>query len=246
MNRGYIKLHRKLLDSFFYDDPQAVFLWIHLLLTVNYVDKDFMFNQKRRTCKKGSRVTGILKLSEETGINKSKIERLLKLFESENLIERQRTNKFSIISIANWEKYQVDENQDEKRTRSEREASEKQVRTTKERKKERNINNKEKVSKDTKKKNLVSEIFISYCNGNEDLLACLYDYEISRSDKKKTKLDENKAKYILKKLDKLSGGDDFLKIDILEQSIANGYTGLFPVKQEKTNKAKNIFEQYGA
>ena len=124
MHRGYVKIWRKLEDSFFFKDSQAVHLWVHILTSVNHKNKEFMFNNKKQICKKGSMVTGMNKLSENTGINKSKIKRILDMLESETLIETLRNNKFSIISVVNWEKYQPSETQNETPVKRQRNASE--------------------------------------------------------------------------------------------------------------------------
>jgi hypothetical protein len=48
----------------------------------------------------------------------------------------------------------------------------------------------------------------------------------------------NKAKEILlSKLDELSGGDEFMKVHLLEQSIENGWKSIYPLKQ---NLSTNI------
>ena len=52
-------------------------------------------------------------LARDTGINESKIQRLLKTFESEHQIEQQTNNKSRIISVVNWSKYQESEHQNE-------------------------------------------------------------------------------------------------------------------------------------
>lgn len=130
-HRGWIKLSRSLPDEFFFSDSKAVHLWIYLLLSANYKDKEFFFNSKKQTCKQGQLITGLNSLSQKTGINKSKIERLLIMFENENLIEKQSNNKFSLITIKNYNKYQTGENQNESQTRNQRETNEKQMRTNK-------------------------------------------------------------------------------------------------------------------
>ena len=38
-NNGWIKIHRKLLEWEWADDPNMVALWIHLLLNANLTDK---------------------------------------------------------------------------------------------------------------------------------------------------------------------------------------------------------------
>jgi hypothetical protein len=130
MHRGYIKLWRKIQDSFFYTDSEAVHLWVHLLLEANHTSKEFMFNGKKITCYHGSFVTGRHVIARKTGINESKVYRLLKMLESEHLIEQQKGNRYSIITIVNYTEHQVSEQQNEQLVNNTRTTGEQQVNTT--------------------------------------------------------------------------------------------------------------------
>lgn len=117
---GFITLHRKIKDSVIWTDSQAVHLWIHILLKANHSDNEFIQNGKLISVKRGQFVTGRLRLSEETGINGSKIQRLLKLFEELKMIEQQTNSKSRLISITNYDYYQSGEHQENsKRTANE-------------------------------------------------------------------------------------------------------------------------------
>ena len=140
LDNGFISISRTISKKGYYSDSEYIHLWVHVLLSANYESKEFLFNGKIEIAKRGQFITGIKKLSRETGISKSKVERVLKVFESENQIKRQRTNKFSLITVINYDKFQDFEKQNEKQVRSKREASEKQVRTTKQRNKDNKDN----------------------------------------------------------------------------------------------------------
>lgn len=155
MNNGFIKLYRCIEDSFLWNDSQAVHLWIQLLLSANHKPKDMIISGKKKTIESGQFICSRLTLSNKTGISESKVQRLLKLYENEQMIEQQMNSKFRVISILNWEKYQSSEQQ----VNSTRTAGEQQVNTNKNNKKEKNDKNKEKENKKKKKsfglKNLV-------------------------------------------------------------------------------------------
>jgi predicted transcriptional regulator len=137
MYRGYITVWRKIQDSFFYKDSEYVHLWVHLLIKACSQDQSFMFAGKRQSLKRGQLLTGLKKLSYETGIEWHKCERILKCLKNENLIEKQNYSKFSVITILNYDEH--NEKQSEKRMRSKREADEniqrsyKQLKANKER-----------------------------------------------------------------------------------------------------------------
>ena len=118
--QGWIKLYRKLLESWFYKDSEAVHLWVTLLLKASHADHEFMFNMKRHKLKAGQLLTGRKVLNQETGISESKIFRLLKSFESEQLIEQQTNSRYSIITILSWDDYQQSEQPNEQPANSQR------------------------------------------------------------------------------------------------------------------------------
>jgi len=143
---GYIKLYRSLMNKGYYKDSEYVHLWVCLLMKASYQSREFFFNGELQQLKAGQLITGRNSLALETGINRSKIERILKCFKNEHQIEQQTNNKFRIISICNWEKYQTSEQQNEPQVSSERATSEQQVST---------YNKDKKVKKDKKDKNKI-------------------------------------------------------------------------------------------
>ena len=107
--QGWIKLHRKVQQSAIWTDSCAVHLWVHLLLKANHEDNEVFMNSNIIEVKRGQLLTGRKKLSAETGINESKIQRLLKTFEKCHMIEQRTNNANRLISILNYDSYQVSE-----------------------------------------------------------------------------------------------------------------------------------------
>lgn len=162
MNNGFIKLYRCIEDSFFWNDSEAVHLWITILLSANHKDREILLNGKKTVIKSGQFICSRLTLSTKTGINESKIQRMLKLFESEQMIKQQMNSKNRIISVGNWHKYQGSEQVNEQQMNSKRTANEQQMNTNNNDKNEKNEEKKEKVSKDTKKKDKPSGLLPVY------------------------------------------------------------------------------------
>ena len=132
MHRGYIKLWRKVEDSFLMLDSEAFHLWFVLLMLANHQDKEHLFNAQKVIIKRGQLISGRHSLSDRTSINESKVYRLLELFEHEQLIEQQKNNRYSIISILNYNEYQSNEQQNEQPVNNQRTTSEQPVNTPKE------------------------------------------------------------------------------------------------------------------
>lgn len=144
---GWIKLYRKLMKKGYYTDSHYVHLWVHLLMKANHQDTEFLFNNAITLVKRGQFITGREELSRETGINTSKVERVLKVFKSEHQIEQQTFNKFRIITICNYDQFQPSEQQSEQPVNNKRTASEQPVNTNKNDKNERNNLSKDKLVK---------------------------------------------------------------------------------------------------
>jgi hypothetical protein len=138
---GFVKLYRALMSKGYYRDSEYIHLWVHLLMKASYQNRELFFNGKIQLLKPGQFITGRNSLVNETGINRSKIERILKCFKNEQQIEQQTFNKFRIITICNWNEYQYGEQENEQQVSNECAASEQQVSTNKKEKKEKKEKN---------------------------------------------------------------------------------------------------------
>lgn len=102
MNGKWIKIFTKFLNWEWYKDQNTKALFIHCLLNANWKDGRFEGHDIPR----GSFVTGRKKLSQELGLTEQEVRTALKHLISTNELTIKKTNKFSIISIVNFEKYQ--------------------------------------------------------------------------------------------------------------------------------------------
>jgi len=107
---GYIKLHRKMLENpIICKDGDTIAIWIYLLMNATYKPYDVLFKGKRTTLQPGQLLTGRNSIATKLAISSSKVERTLKLFENEQQIEQQTSTQNRLISILNWNKYQLSE-----------------------------------------------------------------------------------------------------------------------------------------
>lgn len=123
MNDCWIKLYRKIQDWEWYTDSHMVHLFIHFLLNANTVDRDW----KGRTIKRGQLVTGRAKLSADTGITERTIRTCIQRLVSSRQIEIETTNKFSIITVCNYETYDADDIINDQQTTNKRPAKRQQT-----------------------------------------------------------------------------------------------------------------------
>ena len=144
--RGYIKLHRQLLDNpIVMKDADHLAVWVYLLLNAAHSEYDILDGGKRLTLHPGQLKASRKQIADELKISDSKVQRVLKAFEIEQQIEQQTNSHSRVISICSWSKYQTGEQQDEQQVNSHRTASEQQVNPNNNVKKINNINNNNKM-----------------------------------------------------------------------------------------------------
>lgn len=179
LDNGFIKIYRSLLKWEWYDDLNTFRVFIHLLLTVNYEDKKWHGIEIKR----GQRVISYEKLAKETSLTVRQVRTSIDKLKMTHEITSTATNKYTIVTIENYDKFQVQSNQNDiqvdkqssKEKTNERQASDKQTTTMKESK--RKIK-KDKESKKKEEKNIYAE-FVSMTNAEYEKLVSTYGLEFT-------------------------------------------------------------------
>ena len=104
---GWIKIHRDLMNHWCASDPNFLAVWMHLISSANFQTKKSLINSIVVEVKRGQLIFGLNAFSKKSGVSVSKLRRIMKVLESELMISRQKTNKYSIISITKYNDYQV-------------------------------------------------------------------------------------------------------------------------------------------
>ena len=134
MDKGWIKIHRKILDWEWFDKAEMVKLLIMFVCKANIEDKEWQGMVVRR----GQFITSLDKLSAESGFSKQKIRTCLKRFENTKEITIKSTNKYTIVTICNYESYQISEDSNQHA-----EQHSNNIQTTNQQQQLKNIRNKE-------------------------------------------------------------------------------------------------------
>lgn len=130
---GWIKLHRAMTEWEWRRDLPVYRIFMELLITANYEPSRF----EGYTIPVGSLVTGRKSLSVITGLTEQQVRTSLNKLISTNEITIKTTNKFSIISIVNWSKYQGDNQETNQPITNDQPTINQRITTSKESKKER-------------------------------------------------------------------------------------------------------------
>ena len=100
----FILLNEKIMEWEWFDDVYMFKLFICMILMANYKDTSYKGIQVKR----GSFITSIDKLQNKTGLSHNTVEKKLKqLISTGEITEEIKPNKYRIITIVNYDKYQA-------------------------------------------------------------------------------------------------------------------------------------------
>lgn len=109
MEKGWIKVHRSITECFIWTDKpfDKARAWIDLLLLVCHKDKKILIDGKPFIVSRGSYLLSRGKLAERWGWSLKKLDNYLRVLESEDMVTTFSTKKGIVITIVNYDKFQV-------------------------------------------------------------------------------------------------------------------------------------------
>lgn len=237
MEGGYIKIHRSILNWEWYDDPKSLSLFIHILIKANYEPKRW----QGIVIERGAFITSVASLKRETNLTNQNIRTSLKKFVSSGEIIVKTTNKYTMITVCNYGKYQDVEGSANKRLTNQQQTTNNQITnqltneqqttnkpltTTKERKEIEEI-------KEYKNKRKGKNEFLLGFDFSKKLRFKILDFYDYRKEIKKP-MTKQSEKIFLKKIKSL---EEETAIAQIEQSMLRCWVDIFPVKiySEKIN-----------
>ncbi|OHR73977.1 hypothetical protein HMPREF3291_05170 [Bacillus sp. HMSC76G11] len=144
--QGYIKAYRKMLGSTIWQDPDLFRLWMYCLMKASYKNRVVLIEKQEVELQAGEFVTGRFTLHQEfnQGIPPRKQAKdttlwsWLKKLESLGNLDIKSFNKYSVVSIVNWNEYQESLTTEPQQNDSKLTAEPQQTDTNKNVKKEKN------------------------------------------------------------------------------------------------------------
>ena len=122
---GWIKLHRKTLDSKVFQNEKLLKTFVWCLLKASHKEYELFHGRQKISLRPGQFITGRKKAGEELDMPPSTAWFYLNLLKADSTIDIKSNNKYSLITIINWDLYQsdgdnfnsnLDSNLDNKRT----------------------------------------------------------------------------------------------------------------------------------
>jgi len=217
--QGWILLHRKFLSNFLWTENRTFSkaeAWIDILFEVRFCEEqdEVMIKNAFITCDRGQSLNSLETWAKRWNWSKSATRRFLLLLKRQKMVLIENVKKTTRLTVCNYETYQSLRIADEPQLKHKRNAVEPQVKPE-----ERRVKKEKKEKKTTP---LPPEL---------DTLEFQKTWRewIQFRIEKKAKLTPSTIKSQLKKLAKLPVET---AIAMLEQSISNGWQGIFTVKDE--------------
>lgn len=102
---GYVKIHRKLLQWGWYQDHAVKEVWLHLLLTAAFRKSSY----RGIDILPGQCIVSTEQMAKDLGFTRQQVRTAINKLKSTNEITSKSTNKFSVVTLVNWEEYQLKE-----------------------------------------------------------------------------------------------------------------------------------------
>lgn len=102
LQNGFVVLHRSMLSWGWHDDPTTGWLFVNLILMANCAPVEW----KGIKIERGQLVTGRKSLAEQTGLSEQSVRTALNHLKSTGEITIKPTNKYSLITLVNYRKFQ--------------------------------------------------------------------------------------------------------------------------------------------
>lgn len=107
---GWIKLHRKIIDSALYKslDSKQRDIMIQCLLLANHTENEWIFHGNTYKCKAGQFYTSLSEIKEKCSkdVTLQNIRTCFSILEKCKFLTKESTNKNSLITITKWASYQ--------------------------------------------------------------------------------------------------------------------------------------------
>ncbi|MCM1529987.1 MAG: hypothetical protein NC093_08345 [Alistipes sp.] len=122
LNFGYIRLGRNFMDWRWYSDGNTVRLFLHLLMSCNFEEREF----QDITVRRGQRLASLTKLADELNLTVRQIRTAFEHLEKTGDVTRSSSGKFTIVTVNSYDDFILPTNRcqdDDKETTGQRQAN---------------------------------------------------------------------------------------------------------------------------
>ena len=226
MDSGWIKVHRKMTEWEWYQDPNTCHLFLHLLLTVNRKPGKW----RGVDVPAGARITSIRKLSAETKLSERNVRTAIKHLISTHEVTQSTTARYTLITVLNYEKYQGTDTVSDTPVTQYRHSTDTVVTTNK--------NNKNNKNEKKERSIYSAEGAVDDSFQTSEAREAMKAYLQMRESMKKPVKTERAYKLLIGKLHKLAQTEAEM-VPIIDQSIERNWMSFFELKEDRQKVQPN-------
>ena len=259
---GWIKIYRKLQDNKYWTSNEPFdkrSAWVDIVLSANHSEAEIIFNGQTLVIERGQFLTSVRQLSQQWCWGKDKVLRFLRALENDNMIHRKSTKSATLITVINYGVYQDGRDSYEDTDKdTHKDTDETPTGTpirTQTRHRQGHLQATNKNEKNVKNENNEKNITPhsppqAKCYFDDVDLDKTFKNFIDNRKKLKKPMTDNAVDLAIKKLYLLATDSSGIfnastAIEILNQSILNGWAGLFELKDDrKSNQRKSEMDEW--
>ena len=238
MNDGWIRLHRSCLDHWLYNEYRPLTrreAWETILFTVNFEPSKCLIKGQLYDCDRGQSLLSLQSWAEKFVWSVKQVRTFFSLLEKDEMISTEGLQYTTRLTVCNYDLYQSS-GQTEGKPRADGGQAEGKPRATIKEREER------KELKNNKNKEEPAGIRFEIDERFKATIGRWFEYKVKIKSAYKTEESE-KACYNM--LIKLSNNDSDLAGAIVEQSIAQGWKGLFELRTASSQPSFKTQENKG-
>lgn len=228
--KGWIRLHRSLQEHWIWRDKNYARWWLTILLNVNHDQTKFPVGDQIYTCNPGESYRSIEEWRRLYGCSKKTVVKFFILLKNDGMIETKILGKGNrrkhLLTVINWDKYQQSETENylERKPKCALNGN----RNVPPNNNEKNFNNEKNENSLPKQEKKIDPY--------QELTNEWLEYKKGRKESYKS---QKSVDLFTKNLKTLSAGDPDLARQIIDQSMANNWAGIFPLKNNGKNGTRD-------
>ena len=240
MLEGWIKIQRAIVEHWIWNDPIKLKWWLDLLMLAGYSDSKVNVGLQIFDCGRGQIITSLSALAKRWGATKDRVRNFLVLLSKEKMITHESLTKSTRITICNYERYQSDLH--DSQTIVQRSYNDDTTQSHPN-KNDKNVNNEKNDKNKSKKAGFdYSKSDFSFIESEEMKEIFLEWLDYKKETHKFSYKTERSLEVAYNELLKLSGGKPGLARAVVNQSIANGWKGIFSYNGANNGKTTDAPE----